>query len=148
MILDDLNLCGETISQFAGYEAFKYLGDNKALASVKTNQKPSLPWGPHDVRQEAHEGKRVLAKFKARVAQLYIPRIHKFHYAGKLDFSIAGRAAAYRNLLPDEPATQLYPERRNQDTTRGGEKDFGVAGAKRRENVIRYEYGPPWAKVA
>ena len=84
--LVDFNMCGEAIPPLADYEAFKYLGEHKAPASAKTNQKPSLPRGPGDERQEAHEGKRALAKFKARVAQLDTPCIQKLHYAGKLDF--------------------------------------------------------------
>ena len=86
MVIDDLNLCGEAIPQLAGYEAFKYLGEHKAPASAKTDQKPSLPRGLQDVRQEAHEGKWALAKFKVRVAQLDTPHIQKLHFAGKLDF--------------------------------------------------------------
>ena len=86
VVLDDFNLCGEAIPQLTGYEPFKYLGKHKALASAKTNRKPSLPRGPHDASQEAHEGKWSLAKFKARVAQLDTPRIQKPHHAGKLDF--------------------------------------------------------------
>ena len=66
--LANFNLYGEAISQLADYEAFKYLGEHKIPASTKTNQKPSLLRGPSDERQEAHEGKRALAKFKARVA--------------------------------------------------------------------------------
>jgi hypothetical protein len=66
--LDDFNLCGEPIPQLAGYEAFKYLGEHKAPASAKTNQKPAISWAPSGEWREAHEGKRALAKFKARVA--------------------------------------------------------------------------------
>jgi hypothetical protein len=83
--LANFHMYGEAIPQLAGYEVFKYLGEHKAPASVKTNKKPSLPRGPDNERQEAHEGKRALAKFKARVAQLDTPRIQKLHYAGKLD---------------------------------------------------------------
>ena len=86
MVLDDLNLSVEAIPQLADYEAFKYLGEHITPASAKADQKPSLPRGPQDVRQEAHEGKRALAKFKVRVPQLHTPRIHKLHFAGKLDF--------------------------------------------------------------
>ena len=57
MVLHDFNLCGGAILQLADYEPFKYMGKHKALASTKTNQKPSLPRGLHDARQEAHEGK-------------------------------------------------------------------------------------------
>jgi hypothetical protein len=66
--LANFHMCGEAIPQLAGYEAFKYLGEHKAPASAKANQKPSLPRGLDDERQESHKGKRVLAKFKARVA--------------------------------------------------------------------------------
>ena len=84
--LADFNLYREPIPQLEGFEAFKYLGEHKAPASAKTNQKPSLPRGPNEERREAHEGKRALTKFKARVAQLDTPRIQKLHYASKLDF--------------------------------------------------------------
>ena len=68
--LTDFNLCREPIPQLEGYEAFKYLGEHKAPASAKTNQKPSLPCGPNEERRDAHEGKRALVKFKMRVTQL------------------------------------------------------------------------------
>ena len=84
--LTDFNLCGEPIPQLEGFEAFKYLGEHKAPASAKTNQKSSLPRGPNKERREAYEGKRALVKFKVRVVQLDTPRIQKLHYAGKLDF--------------------------------------------------------------
>ena len=84
--LANFHKCGEAIPRFAGDEAFKYLGEHKVPASAKTNQKSSLPRGPDDERQEAHEGKRALAKFKVRIVQLDTPRIQKLHYAGKLDF--------------------------------------------------------------
>ena len=86
VVLEDFNLCGEAIPQLEGYEAFKYLGEHKPPASAMTNQKPSLPRSPNEEQREAHEGKRALAKFKANVAQLDIPRIQKLYYAGKLDF--------------------------------------------------------------
>ena len=66
--LADFNLCGEPIPQLEGFEAFKYFGEHKALASAKTNHKPSLPRGLNEERREVHEGKRALAKFKVRVA--------------------------------------------------------------------------------
>ena len=101
--LDDFTLCGEAIPQLAGYEAFKYLGEHKAPASAKTNQKPSLPRGPQEARQEAHEGKRALAKFKARVAYLDTPRIQKLHYAGKLDFLSQAARPLIEILCPMNP---------------------------------------------
>ena len=39
----NFQVCGEAIPQLAGYETFKFLGKHKAPASVKTNQKSSLP---------------------------------------------------------------------------------------------------------
>ena len=70
----DFHLCGEAIPQLAGYEAFKYLGKHKTPASVKTNQKSSLPRGPDDERQETHEDKRTLPKldFLSQAARLLI----------------------------------------------------------------------------
>ena len=101
--LDDFTLCGKAIPQLARYEAFKYLGEHRAPASAKTNQKPSLPRGPQEMLQEAHEGKRALAKFKARVSQLDTPRIQKLHYAGKLDFLSQAARPLIEFLCPMNP---------------------------------------------
>ena len=101
--LADFNLCGEPILQLEGFEAFKYLGEHKAPASAKTNQKPSLPRGPNEERREAHEGKRTLIKFKARVAQLDTLRIQNLHYAGKLDFLSQAARPLIKILCPMNP---------------------------------------------
>ena len=101
--LDDFILCGEAIPQLAGYEAFKYLGEHKAPASAKTNQKPSLPRGPQEAWQEAHEGKWALSNFKARVAQLDTPRIRKLYYAEILDFLSHAARPLIESLCPMNP---------------------------------------------
>jgi hypothetical protein len=72
-VFKNFSLCGETIPQLKGYKAFNYLGEHKAPALAKTNQKPSLPRGLNEERCEAYEGKCALAIFKARVAQLDTP---------------------------------------------------------------------------
>ena len=101
--LADFNLCGEPIPQLEGYEAFKYLGEHKAPTSTKINQKPSLPRGPNEERREAHEDKRALVKFKARMAQLDTPRIQKLHYVGKLDFLSQAARPLIEILCPINP---------------------------------------------
>ena len=91
------------IPQLEGYEAFKYLGEQKAPASAKMNQEALLPRGPNEERREAHEGKRALVKFKARVAKLDTPRIQKLHYTGKLDFLSQAARPLIKILCPMNP---------------------------------------------
>jgi len=84
--LENFNLCGEAIPKLEVSEAFKYLEEYKAPTFSMTNKKPTLPRGPNGEKVIIHEGKRVLQRYKAQVAQLDAPRIQKPHYAGKLDF--------------------------------------------------------------
>lgn len=83
----------------AGYEAFKYLGEHKAPASSRTTKKPVLP----NTQEEAHEGKKALKKYAARVAQIHTPRIRKLHYAGKLDFLSQAARPLIEILCPMTP---------------------------------------------
>lgn len=80
--LEDFKLCGKVILKHERYEAFKYLGEQKAPVLSITNKKPVLP----RTQDEAREGKKAFRKYEARVAQLETPRIRKLHYARKLDF--------------------------------------------------------------
>jgi hypothetical protein len=125
---------------------FKYLREHKAPASAKTNQKPSLPRGLNEERQEAHEGKRVLAKFRARVAQLDTPRIQKLHYTEKLDFlSQAGRPLIGKLCLMTPPPNYIMNEA--DETTQGGEEDTRVAITPRGQAAARDEHRSSRAKV-
>ena len=101
--LENFNMCGEVIPQLEGYEAFKYLEEHKIPASAKMNEKPLLLRDLNVERREVHEGKRALAKFKARVAQLDTPRIQKLHYVGKLDFLSQAARPLIEILCPMNP---------------------------------------------
>ena len=92
----------DAIPQLEGYEAFKYLGEHKVPASASI-LKPLLPHGPNEERHEAHEEKRDLIKFKARVFQLDTPRIQKLHYTGKLDFLSQAARPLIEILCPMNP---------------------------------------------